>query len=120
MKIYVGNLANTVTDQELNDLFASYGAVLSARVIKDKFTGQSRGFGFVELNDNDAQAALEGLNGNEFKGSRLRVSEARPPEERSGFGGDRRGGNRGGGFGGERSGGYRGGFGGRNNDRFDR
>ncbi len=120
MKIYVGNLANTVTDQELNDLFATYGAILSARVIKDKFSGQSRGFGFVEMSDEDAQAAIAGLNGADLKGNRIRASEARPPQERTGGFGERRGGfggNRGGGSG---FGGSRGGFGGRSNDRFNR
>jgi len=108
MKIYVGNLANSVTEQELQDLFSSYGAVISARIIKDKFTGQPRGFGFVEIEDNDAaQAAINGLNGTECKGQSLRVNEARPPQERTegGFGGNRGGGNRGG-FGGNRGGGF--------------
>jgi len=116
MKIYVGNLANTVTEQELQDLFSSFGAVISARIIKDKFTGQPRGFGFVEIEDNDAaQAAINGLNGTECKGQRLRINEARPPQERTGgFGGRGNGGHRGGGFGGNRGGG----FGGRSGDRF--
>jgi len=118
MKIYVGNLANAVTEQELQDLFSSFGAVISARIIKDKFTGQPRGFGFVEIEDNDAaQAAINGLNGTECKGQRLRINEARPPQERTGGGfGGRSGGNGGGGsrggFGGNR-GGSSGGFGGR-------
>ena len=116
MKIYVGNLANAVTEQELQDLFSSFGAVISARIIKDKFTGQPRGFGFVEIEDNDAaQAAINGLNGSECKGQSLRVNEARPPQEGGGFGGNRGGGSRGGGFGGNRGGGFggnRGGFGG--------
>lgn len=117
MKIYVGNLANSVTDQELNDLFASYGAVASARIIKDKFSGQSRGFGFIEMSDDEAQAAINALNGSEVKGNRLRVSEARPPQERTGGFGERRGG------GGSRGGfgGSRGGFGSRGGgDRFNR
>ncbi len=120
MKIYVGNLANSVTDQELNDLFASYGAITSARIIKDKFSGQSRGFGFVEMGDSEASAAIAALNGSEVKGQRIRVSEARPPQERTGgFGGERRG-PRTGGFGG-RSGGNGGGFGSRgSSDRFNR
>lgn len=107
MKLYVGNIANTVTDQELNDLFSSYGSVLSARVIKDKFSGQSRGFGFVELSDSDAQSAMSALNGSDFNGQRIIVSEARPPQERPG------------GFGGNRGGGSRGGFGG-GSDRYNR
>lgn len=117
MKIYVGNLANSVTDQELNDLFVTYGAVTSARIIKDKFSGQSRGFGFVEMGDEEAQAAIAGLNGSELKGQHLRVSEARPPQERGGGFGSRRPGGGGGrgGFGGKG-----GGFGGRGGDRFNR
>ncbi len=120
MKIYVGNLANSITDQELSDVFSAYGAVISARVIKDKFSGQSRGFGFVEMGDEEANAAIAGLNGSDVKGQAIRASEARPPQERTGgFGGNRSGGfggNRGGGFGGSR-----GGFGGgRGGDRFNR
>lgn len=118
MKIYVGNLANNVTEQELNDLFVSYGAVLSARIIKDKFSGQSRGFGFVEMDDAEAaNASISGLNGSEVKGQRIRVSEARPPQERGGFGERRSGGGDRGGFGGNR-GGSRGGFGGGRDNRF--
>jgi RNA recognition motif-containing protein len=118
MKLYVGNIANAMSEQELNDVFIQFGSVLSARIIKDKFTGQSRGFGFVEMGDSNAgQEAINNVNGKEVSGQRLRVSEARPPEDRgSGFGGERRGGygeNRGGngGFGGNRGGGN-GGFGG--------
>jgi|WetSurMetagenome_2_1015567.scaffolds.fasta_scaffold145717_1 cold-inducible RNA-binding protein len=120
MKIYVGNLANSVTDQELNDLFIAYGAVTSAKIIKDKFSGQSRGFGFVEMGDEEAQAAISGLNGADVKGQAIRVSEARPPQERTGgFGNRRPGGNGGGSRGG--FGGGRGGFGGgRGGDRFNR
>ena len=82
MKLYVGNIANDVSEQELQDLFSTYGAVLSARVIKDKFSGQSRGFGFVEMeNDETGNAAIEGLNGSELKGQSLRVNVARPPQE---------------------------------------
>ena len=121
MKIYVGNLANTVTEQELQDLFSSFGSVASARIIKDKFTGQPRGFGFVEMEDNDAaQTAINGLNGTEMKGQRLRINEARPPQERTGGGFERRGGPGGGGsrggFGGSRGGGFGGRGGG---DRFN-
>ncbi len=109
-KLYIGNLAASVTDQELNDLFAAYGTVTSARVIKDKFTGQSRGFGFVEI-DGDDTPAIEGLDGSDFNGQKIRVSKAHPPRERTGgFGGDR--GGRPGGFGGPRGGGDRGGNGG--------
>ncbi|MFA6263915.1 MAG: RNA-binding protein [Candidatus Babeliales bacterium] len=118
MKIYVGNLANSITDQELSDLFSAYGAVISARVIKDKFSGQSRGFGFVEMGDEEANAAITGLNGSDVKGQAIRASEARPPQERTGggFGGNRGGGMGRGGFGGSRGGG----FGGRGGDRFNR
>lgn len=113
MKIYVGNLANAVTEQELQDMFSPFGAVISARIIKDKFTGQPRGFGFVEIEDNDAaQAAINGLNGTECKGQRLRINEARPPQERTGGFGGRGGGNRSGGFGGNRGGGFGGNRGG--------
>lgn len=105
MKIYVGNLASSATEQELSDLFSAYGQVVSARIIKDKFSGQSRGFAFVEMGTaEEAQAAIAGLNGFNFKDQALRISEARSPE---GHGG----GNRGGGFGG---GPRRGGFGGSN------
>ena len=117
MKLYVGNLAYTVTEQELQDLFAPYGEVKSVNIVKDKFTGQARGFGFVEMGDKDmGQAAIDGLNGNEVGGRKLRVNEALAKEAQGArprsFGGDRggRGGSRGG-FGG--NGGSRGGFGGR-------
>ncbi len=118
MKLYVGNLANAVSEQELNDLFAQFGAVISVRIMKDKFTGQPRGFGFVEMGDATAgNAAINGLNNAELQGQRLRINEARPPQERTegGFGGGRprrpfgQGGNgdsgpRRGGFGGGRGG----------------
>lgn len=119
MKIYVGNLAAQTTEQELNDLFASYGAVTSARIIKDKFTGQSRGFGFVEMDDASAQASIDALNGADFGGQKLRVSEARPPQERTGGFNRRPGGGSRGGFGGPRGGNGGSRFGGRD-DRFNR
>ena len=99
-KIYVGGLPYSATEQELSDLFAAHGAVQSARVITDKFTGQSRGFGFVEMSsDSEAQTAISALNGTQMGGRTLTVNEARPQEPRS-FGGG--GGGRGdrGGFGG--------------------
>lgn len=100
MNIYVGGLADGVTEDELREAFEAYGQVSSARIITDKFSGQSRGFGFVEMENNDeAQAAIDGLNGSELKGETLRVNEARPKPE----GG--RGGRRGGGGGGGRRGG---------------
>lgn len=102
-KIYVGGLPYSATEQELSDLFAQHGSVESARVITDKFTGQSRGFGFVEMaTSEDAQKAITALNGSEMGGRTLTVNEARPQEPRSG------GGRGAGGFGGGRgSGGKR-------------
>lgn len=97
MKLYVGGLAYSVTDQELNDFFADQGAVTSAFVIKDKVTGQSKGFGFVEMEDiKEAQNAIKELNGKEFKGRSIMVNEARPQEDRR----PSRGGGGGGGGGG--------------------
>lgn len=94
-KIYVGGLPYSATEQQLSDLFAAHGAVASARIITDKFTGQSRGFGFVEMSsDAEAQAAITALNGSEMGGRTLTVNEARPQEPRMGGGGGR------GGFGG--------------------
>jgi len=84
-KIYVGGLPYSTTEQQLSDLFAAHGAVASARIITDKFTGQSRGFGFVEMSsDSEAQAAINALNGTQFGGRTLTVNEARPQEPRSG------------------------------------
>ncbi len=103
-KIYVGGLPYSATEQQLSDLFAAHGAVASARIITDKFTGQSRGFGFVEMSsDSEAQAAITALNGSEMGGRTLTVNEARPQEPRTGGGGGGRGGF--GGGGGGRSGG---------------
>jgi RNA recognition motif-containing protein len=96
-KIYVGGLPYSTTEQQLSDLFAAHGSVASARIITDKFTGQSRGFGFVEMSgDSEAQAAITALNGTQLGGRTLTVNEARPQEPRSGGGGGR------GGFGGGR------------------
>lgn len=107
-KIYVGGLPYAATEQQLSDLFAVHGAVESARVITDKFTGQSRGFGFVEMaNAEEAQKAINALNGTQMDGRTLTVNEARPQEPRTGGGGGRSGGA--GGFGGGRSGGGGGG-----------
>ena len=112
MNIYVGNLADGMTEDELREAFEAHGKVSSARIITDKFSGQSRGFGFVEMDDNEqAQAAISALNGSELKGKPLRVNEARPRPE-GGRGG--RGGRRGGGGGGRRGGGRPGGGGGGN------
>ncbi|MGH7260098.1 MAG: RNA recognition motif domain-containing protein [Nitrospiraceae bacterium] len=92
-KIYVGGLPYAATEQQLSDLFAQHGAVESARVITDKFTGQSRGFGFVEMTTGeDAQKAISALNGTQMDGRTLTVNEAKPMEPRSGGGGGGRGG----------------------------
>ena len=123
-KLYVGNLPYSVRDQDLNDAFSQFGAVSSAKVMMDRETGRSKGFGFVEMgSDAEAQAAINGLNGQPVAGRAVVVNEARPREERpagfrspygggngggGGFGGGRREG--GGGYGGGREGG--GGYGG--------
>jgi RNA recognition motif-containing protein len=102
-KIYVGGMPYSATDAELNDLFAPHGTVQSAKVITDKFTGQSRGFGFVEMSSpEEAQKAISALNGTQFGGRTLTVNEAKPQEPRSGGGGG--GGRRGPGGGGDRGG----------------
>ena len=104
-KLYVGNLSYAVTDSELESLFAQFGQVDSAKVISDRDSGRSKGFGFVEMaNDNEDEAAIEGLNGKENNGRALTVNEARPLEPRA-----PRGGGYGGGGGRPRSGGYGGG-----------
>lgn len=109
MNIYVANIAYTAKDQDLRELFEAFGEVTSAKIIMDKATNRSRGFGFVEMSDDTAgKAAIEGTNGKGFHGRDLVVNEARPRTE--GGGGDR-GGFRSGGGGGDR-GGYRGGGGG--------
>ena len=83
MNIYVGNLSRDVTDEDLQAAFEAYGKVTSSKVIKDNYSGQSRGFGFVEMPDNsEADAAVKALNGEELKGQRLKLSEARPRTER--------------------------------------
>jgi len=98
--IYVGGLPYSTTEGQLQEIFAEYGSVESARVIADKFTGRSRGFGFVEMSSGgEAQKAIEALNGTEIEGRTLTVNEARPQEKRS----DRRGGGGGGGGGGRRN-----------------
>lgn len=93
-KLYVGGLPYSVTDGRLEEIFSAHGSVQSARVISDKFTGHSRGFGFVEMgSDEEAQKAIEALNGTELEGRTLIVNEARP-QERSRGGDDRTGGGR--------------------------
>ena len=85
MNIYVGNLSGDVGDDDLRQAFEAFGQVASASVIKDKFSGESRGFGFVEMpSKNEAQAAIEGLNGKDLKGQSLNVNEARPRTESRG------------------------------------
>jgi len=97
MKLYVGNLSYSQNDSTLRALFEPFGNVESARVISDRDTGSSKGFGFVEMADGDAQKAMGALNGREVDGRALRVNEARPQEPRTGGGG--RGGYGGGGGG---------------------
>jgi cold-inducible RNA-binding protein len=95
-KIYVGGLPYATTDAQLQEIFSAHGTVESARVITDKFTGRSRGFGFVEMaSQEEAQKAIQALNGTDLDGRNLTVNEARPQEKRSGGGfggGERRGG----------------------------
>jgi cold-inducible RNA-binding protein len=101
VNIYVGNLSFEVTDGDLQEAFSAFGQVTTASVIKDKFTGQSRGFGFVEMpNGAEATAAIAGLNGKDLKGRALNINEARPRTEGGGGGGG--GGPRRGGGGGRR------------------
>lgn len=97
MNIFVSNLSYGVNDADLNELFAEYGAVSSAKVIMDRETGRSRGFGFVEMGDADGQKAIDGLNQAEYDGKVLSVSVAKPKTENRGGGGYGGGGNRGGG-----------------------
>jgi RNA recognition motif-containing protein len=107
-KLYVGNLAFSVTNEDLEALFSQVGKVDNVAVITDKFSGQSRGFGFVQMADsNEAARAIEELNGHELKGRAIKVNEAREQGPRPGGGGDRggrggRGGAGGGGGGGRR------------------
>ena len=133
-KLYVGNLSYTVDSSELEQLFAQHGQVVSAQIINDRDTGRSKGFGFVEMGtDQEAEAAIAALNGQQHGGRALTVNEARPREERSGggggggrggYGGGGGGGGGRGGYGGGGGGGGRGGFGGggggRGGDRGDR
>ena len=113
MRIYVGNLPFSVTDEDLNNMFSEFGEVLNARVISDRETGRSRGFGFVEMNDDEANAAISAMNGREVDGRALVVNEAREREASGGRGGFGGGGGRGGFGGGGGRGGYGGGGGGR-------
>lgn len=112
MKIYVGNLSYQVSEDQLRDAFAAHGQVDSATIIKDKFSGQSKGFGFVEMSSKEeAEAAIAALNGTDLQGRRMNVNEARPRPEgarrEGGGGGGGRGGFGGGGGGGGGRGGRR-------------
>ncbi len=114
MNIYVGNLSFEASEDDIRQAFAAFGQVTSVAIIKDQFTGKSRGFAFVEMgNATEAQAAIQGLNGKELKGRPVKVNEARPREE----GGRRSGG---GGYGGGRSGGGMRGGSGQHNPGGDR
>jgi RNA recognition motif-containing protein len=113
-KLYVGNLPYTVRDEDLQQSFSAFGSVNSAKVMMERDTGRSKGFGFVEMgSDAEAQAAIEGMNGQSLGGRSLVVNEARPMEARpprsggGGFGGGRREGGYGGGGGGGGDGGFR-------------
>lgn len=108
MNIYVGNLSWNLKDQDLSNLFASHGEVTSAKIVTDKFTNRSKGFGFVEMaNDEQAQAAIAALNGTEVDGRNIVVNESRPKPEGGGGGGFKKRS-----FGGGGGGGYKGGGGG--------
>ncbi|MFH1648580.1 MAG: RNA-binding protein [Patescibacteria group bacterium] len=123
-RLFIGGLPYTVTEEELKEMFSKVGELESASIITDKYTGNSKGFGFIEFKkDEDALKAIETLNNTELGGRRINVAEAKPMEQRD----DRRGGGgfndrRGGGFGGDnRGGGFRGGRGGgRDFQRSDR
>jgi len=108
MNIFIGNLSNELTEEDLKQAFATFGEVESVKIIKDKYTNRSKGFGFVEMASKaEGQSAIDGLNGIELKGKAVNVNEARPRTESRG---------RGGGYGG-RGGGYGGGRGGRGGGR---
>ena len=124
-KLYVGNLSYNTTSSDLEQLFAQHGTVSSAEVIQDRDTGRSKGFGFVQMgSDEEAQAAISALNGQQHDGRALTVNEAKPREDRprggGGGGGGSRGGYGGGGGGGGGRGGYGGGGGGGGGGRRDR
>ena len=120
MNIYVGNLSWNLKDQDLSNLFAAHGEVISAKIVNDKFTNRSKGFGFVEMaNDDQAQAAIAALNGTEVDGRNIVVNESRPKQEGGGGGFKKRSFGNGGGGGGYKKGGggYNKGGGGFNRDR---
>jgi len=119
MNIYVGNLPFTAGEDDVRQAFAAYGTVSSVAIIKDRETGQSRGFAFVEMpNNEEGTAAINNLNGKPLKVRALKVNEARPREESFGGGGGHRSGGFGGGGGGGGGGRREGGFGGGGGDRF--
>jgi cold-inducible RNA-binding protein len=106
MNIYVGNLSKDVTDDDLQGLFSEFGQIKSVKVIRDLFSGESKGFGFVEMPGlSEAQKAINDLNTKEVKGKKIVVNEARPKNDNRRSGGGGRGGSRGGGRGGNRGGG---------------
>jgi cold-inducible RNA-binding protein len=111
MQLYVGNLPYSATEPEIRQLFEQCGAVQSVKLVMDRETGRPKGFGFIEMDDTSAQAAIQKLNGTDFGGRPLRVNEARERGER-GPGGGGGGGYGGGGYGGGGGGGGRGGYGG--------
>ena len=118
-RLYVGNLAYGVTSSDLEQLFAQHGQVQSAEVVSDRETGRSKGFGFVQMgSDEEAQAAIAALHGQQHDGRALTVNEAKPREDRGGGGGGGRGGYGGGGGGGGRGGYGGGGGGGGRRDRY--
>lgn len=137
-KLFVGNLPYTASEEDVQNLFSEHGTVHSVNLINDRDTGRPRGFGFVEMDEDGAEAAIEALNGYSYSGRALQVNEAREREQRpyggggggsrGGYGGGGGGGNRGGGGGyggggnrggGNRGGGDRGGYGGgRGGDRY--
>jgi RNA recognition motif-containing protein len=103
MNIYIGNLPKQATEESVQEAFEAFGQVESVKIIKDKFSGESRGFGFVEMPSKDeGQKAIDGLNGTDLMGRTVNVNEARPRTERRGGGGGGRGRSGGGGFGGRR------------------
>jgi len=101
MNIYVGNLSKEATEQSLREAFEAFGQVASVSIIKDRYTGEPRGFGFVEMAEkSEADAAIAGLNGKEIQGRALKVNEAKPRNDRAGSGGGNRRPRSGGGYGG--------------------
>jgi RNA recognition motif-containing protein len=95
MNIYVGNLSSDISEEDLRQAFEAFGQIASVNIIKDKFSSESRGFGFVEMpSKNEAQAAIDGLNGKDLKGQSLNVNEARPRSDNRRSAGGKRGGGR--------------------------